>query len=124
MNVTRTFQAPAKRRTTWRMRAFVLGGLGLATLCTAASLALGAGADHLGPLWVAAIAWTVLASLAGALWQGFRYRDWSAFGRHEFPDGRDEAADWTTRTGTYAWLGDHEDRLLRDDEHLRNHDHG
>ena len=119
MNVTRTFQAPAKRRTTWRMRAFVLGGLGLATLCTAASLALGASAEHLGPLWVAAIAWTVAASLAGALWQGFRHRDWSAFRRYELPDGRADLMEWSSKTGAYSHMRDWEDRHRHDDDYLR-----
>ena len=118
MTMTRTFDGPADRRATWRMRAFVLGGLGVAALSTAASLALGAGAEHLGPLWVAAIAWTVTASLAGALWQGFRHRDWSAFRRYRLPDGRGERLDWDTRSGSYAWMRDLEDRH-RHDDHLR-----
>ena len=112
-----------KRRATWRERVFVLGGLALAALVTAISLALDAGAELLAPLWLAAIAWTVLASLAGALWRGFRHGDWSAFGRRELPHDRHDAIDFSTRTGSYAWLGDLEDRL-HDDSHLRDHDHG
>ena len=110
--MTRTFDGPAGRRTTWRMRAFVLGPLGAALLATVAP---GAGADLLGPLWVAAIAWTVLASLAGALRQGFRHRDWSAFRRYELPDGRGERIDWVSKTGAYAYLRDWEDRHRHDD---------
>ena len=107
------------RRTTGAERAFVLGGLCLAALYTAASLALGAGAEAIGPLWMAAIGWTVLASLAGALRRGFRHRDWSAFGGHAFPEDDGEIDEWSSRTGRYSWLGDMEDRLLHDDDHLR-----
>ena len=117
--MTRTFDAPAHRPTTWRMRAFVLGGLGVAAFSTAASLTLGADAGHLGPLWVAAIAWTVAASLAGALWQGVRHRDWSAFRRYELPDGRSDLMEWSSKTGAYSHMRDWEDRHRHDDDHLR-----
>ena len=120
--MTGTFDASgaaAPRRITWTARAIVLGPLGIALLATAAALILGAGADLIGPLWMAAIAWTVLSSLAGALWQGFRHHDWSAFGRYELPDGRDERIDWISRTGRYAHLRDWEDSHLHDDDHLR-----
>ena len=115
--MTGTSQTP--RRTTWRERLFVLGGLALAALCTAASPVLGTGAEFVGLAWMGAIAWTVLGSLAAALWRGFRHRDWSAFRGYEFPEDREEEIDWSTRTGTYSWLGDMEDRLLHDDDHLR-----
>ena len=105
-------------RTTWPMRAFVLGPLGLAAIATAAAFALDADTGLVGPLWMAAIAWTVPASLAGALWRGVRHRDWSAFGRHELPEN-DEGLDMDTRTGSYAYLRDREDEQLRDDDHLR-----
>ena len=74
-----------RSRTTWRLSASSCspGSCSLATLYTAASLALGAGAEAIGPLWMAAIAWTVPASLAGALRRGFRRRDWSAFRSYE-----------------------------------------
>ena len=113
-----TSNRPAERRHTWRERLFVLGGLVLAALWSAASLASGAGGELIGAVWMAAIAWAVLASLAGALRRGFRHRDWTAFRRHRFPDNG-ELVDWTTRTGRYAWLRQWEDRILRDDRHLR-----
>ena len=78
-----------------------------------------AGSALLGPLWLAAIAWTVLASLAGALGRGLRRGDWSAFGRFRFQDDDGEADEFASRTGRYQWLGDHEDRLLHDDDWLR-----
>ena len=110
--------AGARRRTTGAERAFVLGGLGLAALYTAASLGLGAGTEAIGPLWMAAIGWTVLASLAGALSRGLRHRDWSAFAGHEFPEDDGEIDEWSSHTGRYSYLGDMEDRL-HDDDHLR-----
>ena len=114
--MTRTSTDPT-RRISWRLRAFVLGGFALAALYTAASLALGAGAEAIGPLWMAAIAWTVFASLAGALWRGFRRRDWSAFRGYELRDGRDERIDWATQTGQYAFMpiAEEHERLMRGD---------
>ncbi len=106
------------RRITWRVRALVLGGLALATVYTAAALVLGAGTEHIGPLWMAAIAWTVAASLAGALWQGFRCHDWSAFSAYELPESACDMDEWT-RTDPYSWPGDIEYRLLHDHDHLR-----
>ena len=107
------------RRTTWPVRAFVLGGLALATVYTAAALGLDAGAEHIGPLWMAAIAWTVAASLAGALWRGFRHRDWSAFSTYELPEDDGDMDEFISRTGRYTWLRKMEDELLHDDRHLR-----
>lgn len=119
--MTRTSTAPSgaqPRPTTWRERLFVLGGLGLAALATVAALALGADTGLLAPLWLAAIAWTVLASLAGALRRGIAHGDWSAFGPHDFPED-DGGLDLDTRTGSYAYLRDWEERELHDDDHLR-----
>ncbi len=119
--MTRTSNArssvPAAPRSTGAERLFVLGGLALAALYTAASLAAGAGAEAIGPLWMAAIAWTALAALAAALWQGFRRRDWSAFRGCAAPDGRDERMDWLTGTGSYAFLeiAEEHERLMRSD---------
>ena len=106
-------------RTTRRERLFVLGGLMLAALFSGASLASGAGTEVLAPVWLSALVWTVLASLAGALRRGLRHRDWSALRTGDLPDGRAERFDWDTRTGSYAWMRDLEDRHLHDDDHLR-----
>ena len=116
--MTGTSTDTGAHRIGWRARLFVLGPLGIAALSTAASLGLGTGAEHLGPLWAAAIAWTVAASLAGALWQGLRHGDWSAFRRYQLPDSHGERLDWDTRSGSYAWMSDWEDRH-RHDDHLR-----
>ena len=104
---------------TWRARAFVLGGLVLAAVYTTAALALGAGAKHIGLLWIGAIAWAFATSLAGALWRGFRHRDWSAFSRYELPKDDGELHEFTFKTGRYSWLRKMEDELLHDDRHLR-----
>ena len=107
------------RPTTWRVRAFVFGGLALAAAYTAATLALDAGLEHIGTLWMAAIAWTVLAGFAGALWRGFRHHDWSAFSRYERPEDDGEMDEWLSRTGRYSSLRDKEEELLYDNDHLR-----
>ena len=107
------------RRITWRVRAVVLGGLALAAVYTAAALVLDAGAEHMGPLWMIAIAWTFAASLAGALWRGFRHGDWSAFSDYELPEDNGELHQFVFKTGRYSSLRDMEDDLLHDDEHLR-----
>ena len=107
----------SRPRATGAERLFVLGGIALASLYTAASLAAGSGTEAIGPLWMAAIAWTALAALAAALWQGVRRRDWSAFRRYRLPDGRGDDFDWGTRTGSYAYLRIREEheRLMRGD---------
>ena len=106
------------RRITWLARALVLGELVLAAVYTAVALVLDAGAEHIGPLWTAAIAWTVAASLAGALWRGFRYRDWSAFSDYELPQHDGDMDEWT-RADPDSWPGDIEYQLFHEDDHLR-----
>ncbi|MDE0030329.1 MAG: hypothetical protein OXU42_13120 [Deltaproteobacteria bacterium] len=106
------------RRTAWPVRAIVPGGLALAAVCTAVALALDTGAEHIGLLWVAAIAWTAAASLAGALWRGFGHGDWRAFSGYELPHDDGDMDEWSSRTGRYSWLGEMEDQLLHDHDHL------
>ncbi len=119
MTMTFKTQDGSPARTSWRARAIVLGGLGFAAVYTTAALALGAGAKHIGPLWMGAIAWAFATSLAGALWRGFRHRDWSAFSRYELPEDDGELHEFTFKTGRYSWLRDMEDELLHDDHHIR-----
>ena len=116
--MTGTFEPPGARPTTWAERLFVLGGPGLAALYTAAAVALAGTAESIGLAWMAALAWTVAASLAGALHRGLRDRDWSAFGRHELAQDDGDIDEWASRTGRYEWLGDLEDGL-HDDDPLR-----
>ena len=109
------------RRTTWRERAFVLGGLALALLGTAVLIALSTGTHLIGPLWFGAIVWTVVAQIAHVLWLGIRHKDWSGFGDCQEPDREDEH-DWASRTGRYSYRRHFEDRHLHDTDHIRNHD--
>ena len=104
----------ARPATTWRARAFVLAGLALAAVYTAATLALGAGARHIAPLWMGAIAWTFISSLAGALWRGFRHHDWSSFSSYELPEDNGELHEFVFKTGRYSSLRDMEEELLHD----------
>ena len=103
------------RKAAWRERAFVLGGLATTATATPALLFFGLGADVIGPLWFAAIAWTAITAIAHALWRGFRHGDWSAFRGYEFPDDGD-GSDWHTQTGTYAWMriAEEHERLMRE----------
>ena len=106
-------RTPTGHRHSWPARFIVLGPLAGAALATA----LDAETHLVAPLWLAALAWTVLASLAGALLRGFRHGDWSAFRGHRFPDNGGELDEWGSRTGRCAWLGEMEERL-RDDDRL------
>ena len=110
-----TKTSTARRRHSWRERLFVLGGFAVAALYTAASLAAGTGTEAIGPLWMAAILWTVPSSLALALRSGFVHRDWSAFRDCELPDGSGDTFDFGTRTGSYAYLriAEEHERLMR-----------
>ena len=94
----------SRPRTTWRERAFVLGGIVLAALYTVAAAMLGLDMETVGAAWLAAVVWTVPSSLALALRRGLVHRDWSAFRRHTLSDGRDERMDWASKTGRYAYL--------------------
>ena len=101
--MTRTIDGPAPparnaSRPTPAERAVVLGGFAAAALWTAVSAAAGTGMEAAVTLWLAAVAWAVVSSLALALRRGFRHRDWSAFRRHELRDNHD-VVDWSTKTG-------------------------
>ena len=102
---------------TRRERVAVLGGLALAALWTAFAAASGADLETAGVAWLAAVLWTVIASLACALRRGIRRRDWSAFRRYTLPDGRDERIDAATQSGQYAFLdvAEEHERLMRGD---------
>lgn len=106
----------ARHRDTRIERATVLAGVTIAAAGTAFSAFFGAGIDFVGILWLAAIAWTVAASLALALRRGIRHGDWSAFRHRRLPDGRDERIDAATGSGQYAHLtvAEEHERLMRD----------
>ena len=108
-----------RRRHSWRERTFVLGGFALAAPYTVAAAVLGLDMETVGAAWLAAVLWTVPTSLTLALRRGFVHRDWSAFAGHDFPEDDGELDEWSSRTGRYQYLADMEERLLRNDDHLR-----
>ena len=110
---------PAIPRSTWGERAVVLGGFAVAAIQTAVAAVLGGSMETVAAVWMVAVAWTVPCSLALALRRGIRRGDWSAFRSYELPDGRDERIDWASKTGRYAYLREWEDRILRNNSHLR-----
>ena len=114
--MTRSDTEPATARTTSAERAFVLGGLAAAALCTAVAVAMGGGLEAIAFFWMAAGAWAFVSSLALAFRRGLRKRDWSAFRRSRLPDDT-ELIDWSTRTGAYAYMriAEENERSMRDD---------
>ena len=114
--IDRPHTVATPRKSTRGERAFVLGGFAVAALYTAVSAATGAGMETAAALWLAAVAWTVPASLALALRRGLRDRDWSAFRGNALPDNSD-LVDWSTRTGAYAYMrrAEEEQRQMRRD---------
>lgn len=111
--------ASTRRKASWGERAFVLGGLAAAAFVTALSVAFDGPEGLLGPVWVAAAAWTVAAQAAYVLWLGFRHNDWSCLrgGGPERDELAEDMLDWSTRTGRYAYLRvrEEQERLMRDD---------
>ena len=106
-------------RTTWIERLIVLGGFAVAALYTPVAAILGTGMEAIGPLWLAAVLWSVPTSLTLALRRGFVRGDWSAFAGYDFPEDDGDLDEWSSRTGRYQYLADMEDRLLHDNDHLR-----
>ena len=88
-NIQRTRTGPpapaGTPRSTPAERAVVLAGFAAAALYTAVSAALGFGLETAGAAWLAAVLWTITASLACALARGIRRRDWSAFTGYRLP---------------------------------------
>ena len=114
---------PVYRPRVIRDAAVVLGGLAIALALTPVLCVIPAGAGLVGPLWLLAILWTVLASLVQAVWQGVSRGDWSAFAACDCsPD--DDDFDFFTRTGRYSYVRHQaDDALMRDgDRFLKNHD--
>ena len=114
--MTRTSRDPDSARPTRRERAVVLGGFAVAAAWTGISAAFGTGMEAVIVLWLAAVGWAVLASLALALRRGFRDGDWSAFRRSELPHDND-TLDWSTKSGAHVDLAvaEQHERLMRGD---------
>ena len=93
-------------------RALVLAGPVLALLATILLLAAESGLRQLGFFWACSALWSLLTALLCVLWRGFRSGDWTAFHRHELPDGREECFEWSARTGRYAWRREQEEQEL------------
>ena len=93
-------------------RLLVIAGPVLALLATILSLAAGSGLRPLVAVWACAALWSLLTAFSCVLWRGFRRGDWSAFHRHELPDGKEEDFEWSSRTGRYAWRRDVEEEEL------------
>ena len=103
-------RARSSHRIRWRERVLVLGPLGIAIAATAA----GAEQDFLAALWLSALAWMVLASLALAIVAGLRRGDWSAFRDYRHGEDREEDMDLDTRTGRYAFMRERDLRIFCD----------
>ena len=101
--------------TTWRERAFVFAGIGIAAAASMTSVALGAGLEPTGPVWLGALAWTVLANIAHALWRGFHLGDWSAFREEYKPPYHRDNLDLGTGTGVGAYrrIAEQNEQLMR-----------
>ena len=69
------------------------------------------------PLLIAAIVWTVLASLGLALRRVILHGDRSGFTNRREPPTDHTKVDLCTRTGLYQWLKDADDQLLQNDDH-------
>ena len=109
--MTRNPPSAKPPRRVWRERVIVLGPFAGTVLAAA----LGVAEHILAPLWLGAIAWTVLASLVLALRSGFRRGDGSPFTNdHSEPDREDEE-EFDSRTGAYHWMREREERFLWDD---------
>ena len=113
-------KVPTKRdsqrtRYTWREYAFLFAGVGVAAAGTAVSLALGAGLEPVGLVWVGALGWTVLATIAHAFWRGFRRGDWSAFREAYEPPHHRDTLDLATGTGVGAYrrIAEQNELLMR-----------
>ena len=121
---------PPSASSTPRERAFVLGAIALAAPVTVVLVVLDIDRAAIGLVWLIAVAWTAVASLAAAIRCGIVHGDRSAFDgrarrRDRLPDTRAESFDWNTRTGQFAYMRIDEDReRLLEDDRLRNHDAG
>ena len=90
----------SRKRYTWPEYAFVFAGVAVAAGATALGAPFGSGAEFLAPVWLAALAWTVLASITHGIWRGVRFGEWAAdrgAGReHERRHGDELSYRWRT----------------------------
>ena len=109
--MTRNPTSSKPRRRSWSAFALVLGPIAAPLLATV----FGAGAAVCAPLWLGALAWRVLSSLALALHSALHRGDASAFTAHRGEPDRQDSFDLDTRTGAYSWMRERNERFLWDD---------
>ena len=73
----------SRTRYTWRECAFVFGGVALAAGASGIGAPIGAGKEILAPVWLGALGWTVIATIAHGLWRGVRFGERPADRDHE-----------------------------------------
>ena len=114
--MTRTSNSPDAARPSQRERAAVLGGFAVAALATAPAFLLDHDLEVVAALWLAAVVWAFIASLALALRRGFRAGDWSAFRRPGLPEDKD-TLNWSLKSASYAYMrvAEENERLMRGD---------
>ena len=114
--MTRTSRSSDAARPSRRERAVVLGGFAVAALATAPAMLLDGGLEAVAALWLVAVVWAFIASLALALRRGLRDGDWSAFRRSGLPGDKD-TLDWSLKSGSYAYMrvAEENERLMRGD---------
>lgn len=115
MHKVPTKKDSSRRRLTWEERAFVFGGIAAAGATSAIGAPLGAGVDLLAPVWLGALGWTVLTTIAHAFWRGFRRGDWSGFREAYEPPHHRDTLDLATGTGVGAYrrIAEQNELLMR-----------
>ena len=115
MHKLQTKKQTSRINTTWRERAFAFGGIAVATATSGIGAPVGAGTEILAPVWLAALAWTILATIAHAFWRGFRLGDWSAFQEEYEPPHHRDNLDLGTGTGVGAYrrIAEQNEQLMR-----------
>ena len=68
----------SRTRYAWPEYVFVFGGIAVAGGASALGTSIGTGEEILAPVWLGAIGWTLLASIAHGLWRGVRFGEWTA----------------------------------------------
>lgn len=121
--------SPATRGASTRGAWWILCAPALALAATLVLFVAGAPGDRIGALWLAAVLWTIAASLVQAVWAGLRHGDWSAFACANPPcpalQRDDPDRDFATRSGRYLHLrirDQHESLLRESDRYLEDPD--
>ena len=86
----------SRTRYAWPEYAFVFAGVAFAAGATALGGPVGAGEEILAPIWLAALGWTVLASVAHRIWRGVRFGEWLPDRAHERRRGDELSYRWRT----------------------------